>query len=328
MFTVRPYAQADYEDFVRIDTATQSRAFWSEADWHPVHPPCDDRPEARRYVVVHTESSRIVGYGAALLTEQSNLDIMVDPAWQRRGVGRVLWEQMERDLFEIGTVTVVTVGPWVRAENTAACRFLLALGFQHVNGEGPVQLSVAGADLSPLSSVAAHLADQGILITTLAAEQEKTQDFESCLRKYYALFGEVEKDVPGRTQATPTSYEQCMEELEQPGMQKESVFIAIHNGEYVGLSILGRRVAEQDVRFGGPSSLSQHLTGVGQDYRRRGIALALKLRTIKYAREHGFERILTNSDNPAMRALNQRLGFRAGPWLIFNKLVEANHNQS
>jgi GNAT superfamily N-acetyltransferase len=115
--------------------------------------------------------------------------------------------------------------------------------------------------------------------------------------------------------------------IEQPGMQNESVFIATHNGEHVGLSILGRRVTEMDVRFGGPSSLSQHLTGVRRAYRRQGIALALKLRTIEYAREHGFERILTNSDNPAMRALNRKLGFRAGPWLIYNKVVEANHQQ-
>jgi hypothetical protein len=46
------------------------------------------------------------------------------------------------------------------------------------------------------------------------------------------------------------------------------------------------------------------------------------MQTIEYARHHGFERILTNSDNPAMRALNRTLGFRAGPWLIYSKLVE------
>jgi GNAT superfamily N-acetyltransferase len=319
MFTVRSYTKADYDDFVRINTATQSTAFWSEADWHPIHPPCDSTPEAKRYVVFHTKSLQMVGYGAVLVAEQSNLDIMVDPGWQRHGIGRLLWEQMMQDL---SALRPMTVGPWVRDENTAACHFLLALGFQHVNREGPVQLAVADMDLSPLSSVPAHLARQGIVITTLAKEKEKGLDFPNCLRKFYALFQEIEKDVPGRSPSSQTSYEQCIEELSQPGMQDESVFIAVYNGEYVGLSILGRRVTEQDVRFAGPNTLSQHLTGVRRDFRRRGIALSLKMQTIEYARHHGFERILTNSDNPAMRALNRTLGFRAGPWLIYSKLVE------
>ena len=111
MFTVRPYNRADYDDFVRIDAATRSTAFWGEADWHPVHPPRDETPDANRYVAVHTPSSRIVGYGAVLRAEQSNLDVMVHPEWQRRGVGRTLWERMRLDLSAV--FEAATVGPWV-----------------------------------------------------------------------------------------------------------------------------------------------------------------------------------------------------------------------
>lgn len=320
MFTIRPYRRDDYDDFLRIDTATQSRAFWSEADWHPIHPPCDDTPEVKRYVVMLAQSSRVVGYGAVMLTEQSNLDVMIDPTWQRRGAGKALWERMRQDLAMAGTVTV---GPWVRAENTGASDWLAVLGFVHVHKDGPVQLFVADADVSSFAAVTNAVAKQGITLTTLAEEQERYPD---CRAQFYRLFREVEKDVVGYSPENATSYAQCMQELDQPGMQPESVFIAIHNGEYVGLSILRRKVTEADVRFAGANSLSQHLTGVRREYRRRGIAHALKIHTIGYARQHGFQRILSNSDNPAMRDLNWKLGFRTGPWLIYNRVLDESES--
>ena len=46
-------------------------------------------------------------------------------------------------------------------------------------------------------------------------------------------------------------------------------------------------------------------------YRRRGVALALKLRGVAYARAHGYTRVNTGmaSNNAAVVALNTRLGF-------------------
>ncbi len=315
-FQIRPYTDEDYDDFLRIDTRTQSREFWGEADWHPIHPPCPETPEANRYVAIDTASSQIVGYGAVLLATQSNLDVMVHPEWQRRGVGRALWERMQQDLSAFGTVSV---GPWVRAANPVACAWVEAMGFSHIQPDAKVQLSVSAADLSRFASVPARMEQQGITLTTLAAEKQTNPD---CLTMFYTLFQNVPPDVPGYTPDPTPSYEQCMQDLAKPGMQLESVFIAKHSGKYVGLSILGCRVTAEDIRFaGGANCFSQHLTGVHPDYRRRGIALALKLRTVEYAQQQGGERILTSSDNPAMRDLNQKLGFRTGPWFIYSKTL-------
>ncbi len=319
-FAVRPYCETDYEAFVLIDTATQSRAFWSEADWHPIHPPCAETPDARRSVVVHTPSGQIVGYGAVLLAEQSNLDVMVHPAWQRRGVGRLLWERMRQDLSAFGAVAV---SPWVRAENTPALLWLEALGFAHVHKDGPVQIAPDAVDLSPFTAVAARLTAQGIAVTTLATERAP-----GYLSKLHALRQEVEQDVPGYSPSAQTSYAQFVQELAQPGMSPEGIFIAKHGEQYIGLSMLGRKVSESDLRFGGPNSLSQHLTGVRRAYRRRGVALALKTHAIAYAQQHGYRRILSNSDNPAMRALNWKLGFRTVPWLIYSHSLRRDHPTS
>ena len=315
LFLIRPYTSADYDAFVRIDTATQSTAFWGEADWRPVHPPKDETPDAKRYVAVHSASSEVVGYGAALLSAQSNIDVMVHPDWQRRGVATLLWEQMRRDLL---ASKVESIGPWVRVDNVPACRWVESIGFTHVNQDGPVQLFVSAADDSRLALATDELARRGIVLSTLADEKQTNPD---ALTEFYDLFVDVGIDVPGYTPEMRATFEQCMKELAAPGMDLASVFVARHEKRYVGLSMIGRRETPDDMRFAGtdrPDCLSQHLTGVRRAYRRQGVARALKLRTIEYAKRNGFQRILSNSDNPAMRALNKELGFRTGPWRVYH----------
>jgi GNAT superfamily N-acetyltransferase len=51
-------------------------------------------------------------------------------------------------------------------------------------------------------------------------------------------------------------------------------------------------------------------TAVDPAWRRQGIATALKLRGIQYARKHSIRAIRTNTASAGMLALNERLGFR------------------
>ncbi len=72
-----------------------------------------------------------------------------------------------------------------------------------------------------------------------------------------------------------------------------------------------------------PEHFQTSVTGVRPEYRRQGIATALKVRTITYAQRHGVKEIMTNNDlqNP-MYQLNLRLGFRALPaWVRVEKAL-------
>jgi GNAT superfamily N-acetyltransferase len=57
------------------------------------------------------------------------------------------------------------------------------------------------------------------------------------------------------------------------------------------------------------------LTAVDADYRGRGIARALKFKTIEWARENGIETIYTENDleNHRMLAINVSLGYKPLP---------------
>jgi GNAT superfamily N-acetyltransferase len=73
---------------------------------------------------------------------------------------------------------------------------------------------------------------------------------------------------------------------------------------------------------GQPGTLHVGFTGVHPIYRGRGIATALKLRTLEYARREGFREIRTQNDttNAAMLHINAALGFATEPaWIIFEK---------
>ena len=135
------------------------------------------------------------------------------------------------------------------------------------------QLAVAEFDPTPYVDVAARVAAQGIVIQTIA---ELATDPERD-RKLHALDDALGRDVPAPEPPTTVPYENFVARtLQHPNLLPDAYFIALHDGEYVGMSNLWANGVD-------PTMLYTGLTGVRRAYRRRGIALALKLRAIAYA---------------------------------------------
>ena len=67
------------------------------------------------------------------------------------------------------------------------------------------------------------------------------------------------------------------------------------------------------------NSMYNMMTGVDPAYRGRRIALALKLLTIRLARQYAADYIRTNndSDNAPMLAINRKLGYQPVPGLYW-----------
>ena len=87
----------------------------------------------------------------------------------------------------------------------------------------------------------------------------------------------------------------------------DPMFLALDGGEVVGCAGL---FVDTDV----PDRAEHALTAVRRTHRGRGLAVHLKQRTLHWAAEHDLREVYTwtQQGNAPMRALNERLGFRAG----------------
>ena len=67
------------------------------------------------------------------------------------------------------------------------------------------------------------------------------------------------------------------------------------------------------------------LTGVLRKYRRKGVATALKHTNLAWAKNQGYESILTSNvdSNEGILSINLKIGFKFMPcWLIFDKILK------
>jgi GNAT superfamily N-acetyltransferase len=173
------------------------------------------------------------------------------------------------------------------------------------------RLEVAAFDPSRFQAQQEQFAEGQIQIRTLA-ELANDSDRD---RKLYELETELDQDVPTTDTLTPRPFEEWQKRsFENPWLLPDAWFIALDGDQYVGYSCLYRSQS-------GPR-LETGLTGVLRPSRRRGIALALKLRALEYARAVGSPEIRTwnATTNQGMLAINGALGFVRQPaWIDYEK---------
>jgi GNAT superfamily N-acetyltransferase len=116
------------------------------------------------------------------------------------------------------------------------------------------------------------------------------------------------EDVPRPTEFTPPPFENYVRnEFEAPNFTPDLWLIASDEDRYIGMTVL---YLQDD----NPTFLVTGLTGVLREYRRRGLATALKRRNISQASELGGRFIQTsNEENNPMYQLNLKLGFQSMP---------------
>jgi GNAT superfamily N-acetyltransferase len=258
--------------------------------------------EARRRFFVADVEGGIGGY-ASLWRQQegrARVNLLVARAWRRKGIGSALLTEAER----------LAAGPrallHARAmeENAEALAFLAARGFEETNRMVRLRLALEEAVVEPLLPVA--VAARGVVLTTLAEERARVPDADERLRLLVAAAATGRADPYSQEPAAPPpgeAYESAQQIIAYyDPRSEEAFFLARAEEHYVGLSFLAQCV-ESDEVFQGD-------TAVHPEWRRQGVATALKLRGIQYARAHALRAIRTSTASAGMLALNERLGFR------------------
>lgn len=151
--------------------------------------------------------------------------------------------------------------------------------------------------VSPLE-VTLDAARSNLEIVTLAERPE-------LVRAVYDTYRESWTSAPWGSEVLP--FERWWGNIERwPGASPDQFFVAVDSDEVLGY-------AELDFGAVNDRSWAWHgYTGVRPEHQGRGIATALKLHTLHWARARGVERLLGANDeeNVAMRGINERLGYR------------------
>lgn len=233
--------------------------------------------------------------------------------YQNRGIGSALYEQMMEGLLP-HQPRILRADAFTNLPQ--GFHFLQKRGFSEVFRETPVHLEIASFDSSPYAELESKLNAQGIFIKTVR-ELECDPDRD---RKIYELYWEVSNDVPHEeTEEEKPAFEDWLSWGFDPAATlTDAYFIATHGDRYIGLRELYKHMDN--------TALLGSLLGVRQEYRKRGIGLAMQLRGIAYAREHGYAQLKTCTavQNAPMQALFNKLGYTRDPeWQQCQKDIQS-----
>lgn len=250
-----------------------------------------------------------------------HLDFEVLPIAQAQDLERQLYDFMLDYLFEHRS-SLQVIATETREDRPQRIQFLTERGFQLTMRSPRSALHVADFDAACFQKIRSQTAEQGIKIYTLTQLYDCEPNWKE---KLYELRWTIIQDVPAvepPTRPTMAEFENMV--LDDPALNGDAWFIAVDETEK-GDGGVGPFVGMSNLWLNDPTHkrLDGGLTGVLRNYRRQGIATALKVCTIEFAQRLGAETIDTdNEENNPMYDLNLQLGFRPKPaWVSYRKAL-------
>lgn len=247
----------------------------------------------------------VVGYGEATRSPWDargvfECELVVDPAWRRRGVGALIWQALRERLAAEGATRIEFQ---IRENEPEGARFAQARGFALERRRFESTLDLASFDEMRFAGVIERLEAGGARFFSLA----DVGDTEEARRAAYEINRRASLDIPGRIHIFAPFEDWRRFVCGATWYRPEGQIIAALGKTWVGLGAVGY--------FTETNSLYNMITGVDSAYRGRELALGLKLRTIALGRRYGAAYIRTHNDseNAPMLAINRKLGYQPEP---------------
>jgi mycothiol synthase len=244
-------------------------------------------------IVGITEWQRNAG---AYHPQRCSVELCVQPDAQGRGIGRLLWNALERELLQLAMLSVTVQ---VSEDHVWGLRFASERGFKEIKRDFESRLNVQSFDSGLFAALETALAERGVALRTW-----RELDSAAFRLELHEVFSVARLDVPRGVPATPISFSFFERNiLEDAELLWDASFVALKAGHMVGFT---------GAYNGGAQGVSdQWLTAVIREARGQQIALALKVRQLEALRKLGFTAVRTDNDtrNAPMLAVNARLGF-------------------
>ena len=265
-----------------------------------------DNPRLR--LVVENAEGRSIGMGVCLRPFWMRAPgvyfmwIVLNPDWRRRGIGQALLPRFEVYGREQGAQKLWSS---CREYQGDSIRFLEKAGFHNFGLRFEAVLDLLNFDEGPFVAAIDRAKQAGFEFTNLVAERAINPDADLLS---YELDAETRAEVPwpggARSEMTYEQYRQ--RNFDAPDADPSGILIAKYQGRYAGST---------SVHFRKDGMAHTMMTGVRREYRKRGVALALKLLSFRLMKERGYLQTLTNNDtaNPPILRLNEKLGYQKRP---------------
>jgi mycothiol synthase len=315
-WTIREFTPDDYDALIEVHNQVFADYPAAAEDFRRMDRLKEDKIERKRWLA--EEDGRPIGLsffthnGWAFHPRKFTMESWVIPSARGRGIGSALFDAAMGAVSEFDPI-VVRGG--VREDWESSLRFAHARGFVDVQREQESRLDIVAFDPAAFAGEIERVEGEGIRLNAWS-ELSNLPDAE---RRYYDLSNIVEKDVPFPDPQTESPFEIWRKRMfESPRFLPECNVIALDGDRWVGMSNMWKEDKEGRVETG--------LTGVLREYRKRGIASAVKVRCIAEAKRLGFTETITwnEENNTGMLGINIRFGFEMRPgWIELEKVFDA-----
>lgn len=318
------YSDASYEACVNISNL-QFPLYPDAADrWKLGDKNRDPKQYHKRLVVRDESDDQIVAVGSVANVHwgyhprKYSLDVIVHPDYEQQGIGKGLYNALRQD---VAATKPISFESYTDSDKSRGVRFLEDRRYELKTREYSSRLKLDAFDPTPFQSYLDKVLASGVEFINHNQLRERFP--EDWLRRLYDAVSEMEKDIPYHEKPEPTPFELWKKRhLEHPNRIPEMFLLGLDGDNIVGVTMLFSSGATKDTLFTG-------LTAVKRSHRRRGLAMAMKLVNLAYAKANcrndagdAAPAVMTeNEENNPMYTINERLGFLRQPDFLAYKLL-------
>lgn len=320
-------SDSDYAAAVAIHNAVWPEFQETVADWKRWDKHRQPEYIFRRFLARWDENGPAVATGVYMHTfwafhpQRFLIDISVHPDYQQRGIGSAIYDFF---MDELAPYEPISLEVQTHADRAGTLRFLEKRGGYELK----TRMRVSHLDLNVFeaerfATVVQRVQASGIVIRPLGELLATDPD---CRHKLFVMTQTIQRDIPWHETFTEQTYEFWAQRFDSGAAMRldDAYLVALDGGRYVGVTMLFRSDATDAKLYTG-------LTGVLREYRRRGVALALKVQSLSQAQatRHTADgrRPIVGTDNEEsnpMFDINLKLGFVPQPdRLVFVKSLVA-----
>ena len=307
----------DFKPYVALHNAVYPRRTRTVEELRRVNEARDPRLAFGRWAAfAGTQFVGFAGYAqwaGETYKDWVQLNVVVDKAFRRRGIGTMLYERVVKDVRESG-LAVLRADAY--EDLPSGLPFARSLGFTDVFREGPSHLNLDGFSAAPFMPLLDRLEGEGVEFLSYAQLRERDSNFANAL---FAACRNAWHDVPKEHETDLLRADWDAGLAQEPGLDFDISTVALEEEAIVGFCEVWSAPKGRPVYAG--------LAGVERAARGRGIATAAYVRAIEAARRKGHPQMQTSSaiENIAMQIVYAKLGFIREPvWIQLEKRLVPN----